>query len=177
MFASGFIESGYNILDACCGVGYGSYLMSLSSEPSRIDAFDRSGEAIEIAKANYYDPRINYVCESFENISLIPSFYDLITCFEAIEHVENPNKLLMKLSQSLSADGNLILSTPNNLLMPFDKQLYPEHVKHFTIGELDNLLFQNELTIKKVYSQPDRCNVSIKEGSEGQYLILICIKR
>ncbi len=52
------------------------------------------------------------------NCEVLPysdSFFDVITCADVIEHLENPRHLLRESYRALKAKGKLIISTPNNL--------------------------------------------------------------
>lgn len=65
--------------------------------------------------------------------------YDMITCFEVIEHVKDPKKLLKLIDAVLAPGGNVLISTPD-----FESPLYGKddeqnkcHIRLYTTAEED----------------------------------------
>ncbi|CAB4183278.1 SmtA SAM-dependent methyltransferases [uncultured Caudovirales phage] len=65
--------------------------------------------------------------------------FDLITCFEVIEHVKDVSVLLKLIDEVLAPDGNVLVSTPD-----FESPLYGKddeknkcHIRLFTIADDD----------------------------------------
>jgi 2-polyprenyl-3-methyl-5-hydroxy-6-metoxy-1,4-benzoquinol methylase len=83
------------------------------------------------------------------------NFFDVITLFDVIEHLENPGKILVEVRNKLKNDGFLIFSTPN--LSSFMAHLQggswyailPHHLYYFSLKNLSLLLAQNGFTIEK----------------------------
>ncbi|MCK5017164.1 MAG: methyltransferase domain-containing protein [Candidatus Peribacteraceae bacterium] len=46
------------------------------------------------------------------------NFFDIILCFETLEHMPNPKELILELSRMLKSQGTLVLTTPNVLWEP-----------------------------------------------------------
>lgn len=168
-FASSLIKKQDRVLDACCGVGYGIKLMRDLSHANSIDGFDRSKEAIEIAKLHFTSSAI---CVPFEELNLEKDYYDVITCFEAIEHVENPDLLVKKLCNSLKPKGYIILSTPNERLMPWSKENHQDHLRHFTLEQIVKLLSDNGIKNIIPYFQ-NKWSPCITMGDRGKFLIFV----
>lgn len=104
-----------DVLDVACGTGYGMYLMSYFAKT--VSGYDNSSEAIEGASEFKY--KCN-VCLEIRDLELpIPlsnnkvDKFDVVTCFETIEHLENPGVLLSNIRDYLKPKGTFIFSIPN----------------------------------------------------------------
>lgn len=109
------------ILDASCGCGYGSLILS-KKEDSTVIGIDNSKEAIEYAKEWYAKDNITF--KIFDMNSDIYSLgkFDTIVSLETIEHIKTsiPNTL-KKFHNSLNKGGILIISHPDLELPPGGK--------------------------------------------------------
>jgi 2-polyprenyl-3-methyl-5-hydroxy-6-metoxy-1,4-benzoquinol methylase len=97
---------GKHVLDVGCGAGYGSFLLSWVA--GEVDAIDRDPEAIAVARAGYQGPR--YAVADGTDDALPAA--DVATCFEVLEHVDDPAALC---GQLLGAAPEVLLSYPNPL--------------------------------------------------------------
>ena len=105
------LARGKRVLDAGCGSGYGSELLHRGGA-AEVVAVDVSPEVIEAVAANAAD---GVVCE-VADIAALPypeASFDLVVCFEAIEHVEEPDAVLDQFARVLRPDGLLVISSPN----------------------------------------------------------------
>jgi len=118
MLARGFVNKGEKVLDAGCGTGYGSYILSQVADSvfciDYKDTFDK-----QYAKDN-----ITFLLESLdkvekEDIELFGP--DVTVCFEAIEHLESPKIFLDKVTATTKR--MMIFSSP-------DKPTKHEHHWH-----------------------------------------------
>lgn len=177
ILASSYIHNGDKVLDAICGIGYGSKLMSQLSSASFM-AFDRDKEAIGMAKRYYSSPNINFLRADYNEVGSIypPESFDLITCFEAIEHVEDEVGLLNTLGNLLKNAGILIISTPNEKRLPWSKEAFPEHICHFRPLEFEVMLEQAGFKIEFWHNQKDKYSFSIGHGYDGNFMIAVCRK-
>jgi len=112
LFAAQWV-AGKRVLDVGCGVGYGSRLLAERGARS-VRALDLSAEAIEHANAFYAHPNVTYKVASATDFDFDLRF-DIVTCFELIEHVEEQRSVIKRIRQALKDDGVLIMSTPRAL--------------------------------------------------------------
>lgn len=151
-FATRFVY-GKKVLDISCGVGYGSFLLAKAGA-SRVDGVDISEEVIDYAKNNYQMNNLSFIIGNICEYKT-DNLYDVIICFETIEHIENYQKALLNLYSLLMSDGVLIISSPNRLISsPRAKSIYDRpsnkcHVREFTIEELKLALENGGFVVDK----------------------------
>lgn len=130
------------ILDAACGVGYGSFFLG-ADDRLKITAVDRSKEALSIAAKNFTRSNIQFLeddCHTLAKASAIGSF-DCIVSFETLEHLPQPDLFIKSCFQNLNKGGKLIISTPNQLVSsPAGKLDWEYHEKEYAPEELIKLL-------------------------------------
>lgn len=130
-WASNFVEGRRRVLDAGCGVGYGALLLKQAGA-EEVTAVDLAESVIDVASQSAVDGLVWEVA----NIGSLPhgdDSFDLITCFEVIEHVDDPGQVLDELARVLHPDGLLLISSPNRgHYMPGN----PHHVHEYVPSEL-----------------------------------------
>ncbi len=105
---------------------------------------DISNHAVEACRAGFPElaDRVEVVDLSFDQ----PSFevdFDLVTCFDVIEHLENFLALRQFLQARVRPGGHLLLTTPNAfsllrlLRLPYSGDMDPTHTHLFTPYTLD----------------------------------------
>lgn len=111
-FARGFIKSTDSVLEIACGTGYG--VRFLSDYCKYIVGADIDEETLSKASKEYGGENRDF--EKMD-IKFIEDQYDIITCFETIEHMSYEDALsaLTSIRKSLKKDGILIISTPKKL--------------------------------------------------------------
>ncbi|MFW2366942.1 MAG: class I SAM-dependent methyltransferase [Desulforhopalus sp.] len=111
-FACNFAK-GKSILDIACGVGYSAPLF-IEVGASSYDGVDLGEKQIDYAKRHYGSDNVKFHVDNICTYNGGKS-YDLITCFETIEHVDNYLAALENLFSLLKPGGMLIISSPNRL--------------------------------------------------------------
>src|SRR4051794_5836632 len=104
------VAEGRRVLDAGCGMGYGSELMAASGAAS-VDALDLAEPVVAAAQAATGSVRfrVGDVCElPFED-----GVFDLVVCFEVIEHIEDQPRALDEMHRVLAPGGLIAVSSPN----------------------------------------------------------------
>jgi ubiquinone/menaquinone biosynthesis C-methylase UbiE len=138
-FASQFVK-GKKVLDLASGEGYGSSL--LSKEADTVVGVDIDGNAVEHARNKYSTQNLEFLQGSILEIPIIGNNkFDVIVCFEVIEHVEEHEKLLSEVKRLLKKDGLFIVSSPNKKTYS-DEISYnnPFHKKELYFNDFKNLL-------------------------------------
>lgn len=136
LFASSFVKE-KRVLDLACGVGYGSRMLK-DAGAKNVFGVDISEDAVKYAKAKYGTKGITFIESDATSTNLKTNVFDVVVCFEFIEHVANQDDVLKEIKRLLKKDGVLIISTPN-------KRIYPDKNK-FHKKELDYQQFNRLLT-------------------------------
>jgi len=139
-FARKFV-AGKKVVELGCGFGAGGVL--LDKYVTSYIGIDIDEEAIKYAKT-YVAPlsnklRYELLSESYNHVDDIQA--DVGICYEVIEHVKEPEKLLTTLKRMVKQDGMIIVSTPNGLSSLGNKPLFrtPFHVNELSPNEFYEL--------------------------------------
>lgn len=107
-----------NVLDAACGVGYGSYLMSKNPDVKKITAVDKSKDAIHSAKENFVKENVEFIY--LENgIQEVEGNFDVLVSLETIEHLPDP-KVLRDMAERCGIQ-EIIISFPRKKTTHYNK--------------------------------------------------------
>jgi ubiquinone/menaquinone biosynthesis C-methylase UbiE len=131
---------GKKVMDLSCGEGDGSYL--LSEEADSILGVDQNREPIKDASARYSNRNVEFLRGSITNIPIRgKALFDLIVCFEELEHIEKQDEFLDEMKRLLKADGIFIVSTSTKYAYtdPMNCQ-GPVQVRELYLDEFKNLL-------------------------------------
>ena len=165
-FAANRVSMGMRVLDAACGIGYGSQI--LWHVWGDVDAADLSMDAIAQARCYYPGPR--YVRLDLEKAPDLP--YDLTVSLETIEHLKHPELFLNKIA------GPLIASVPNEERYPFNPETFKDdeypHQRHYTPEQFDALLVSCGFRVTERWCQKDGNSGVIVPGTDGMFLIYVC---
>jgi SAM-dependent methyltransferase len=150
-----------NVLDCACGIGWGAHIIAESGAKSVLGV-DLSASAIKTAIKFYNSESVTYLHNDINQITKDKTF-DVITSFETIEHVDNPEEFL-KILRSLShSDTIFFLSTPNGFCFKHsgDKPYNPFHLDEYDKKELIEMFENSGWTVKNYMGQHP-----MKEGSK-----------
>ncbi|MEW6255568.1 MAG: class I SAM-dependent methyltransferase [Pseudomonadota bacterium] len=127
---------GKRVLDIACGEGYGASLLQ-NAGAEYILGVDISSQAIAEAQARFCNAGIEFVTGDGLDLTSIQSRgpFDVIVCFETIEHVADPTKFLRELQKVLAPSGCIIISCPNDEIENEQGVVNPFHEHTFTYGE------------------------------------------
>lgn len=153
VFALDYIPFGAYIVDAGCGCGHGTYLLSLKGEG--VLGLDYSPEALAFARKNYSrrDAIIKYQEWDGETDPIPQAFdrpWDVVVAFEFLEHIED-DKGFVERAWKASRDGALlIVSAPHPT---WDKGRNPFHKRVYDPIALANLVREGGWTISSFWNQ------------------------
>jgi ubiquinone/menaquinone biosynthesis C-methylase UbiE len=132
-WASRFVN-GRRVLDAGCGMAYGSAMMAEAG--GSVVGVDIAEPVIEAARASLAVD-VELVVGDVARLDFGDGEFEAVVCFETIEHVEDPFAVLDELARVLTKDGLLVLSSPNRSAYPPGN---PHHLKEFLPDELRKAL-------------------------------------
>lgn len=146
------------ILDVGCHGGRFTFEIAQKFPQASIHGIDISPAAINFAKKNY--PEINFKVAGAEKLPFPTSHFDLVSCFEVLEHVKSPIKVLKEIRRVLKkGKGFIILVPTENFLFRFIWFFWSRfgpgrvwrhtHLNKFQNLTLDHLLEQMGFVIVK----------------------------
>jgi SAM-dependent methyltransferase len=138
-FAKNYCK-GKMVLDIGCGEGYGSdYLAGFAKN---VTAIDYDSSAIDYAKSKYPKANVAFRRLDVKDLGSLAGKFDVICCFQVIEHIADTDHFLKNIQELLAGDGILIVSTCNRLDSSpgSDTPLNKFHVKEYLFSEFAELL-------------------------------------
>lgn len=123
------------VLDAACGTGYGANILALAGA-NEVVGIDRAAHVIEAARQQK-QPDVTFEVADLLELPFPAEAFDVVVCFEAIEHVEAPDTALDEIARVLRQDGVLAISSPNRSVYI---QGNPHHRHEYVPDELESEL-------------------------------------
>jgi 2-polyprenyl-3-methyl-5-hydroxy-6-metoxy-1,4-benzoquinol methylase len=183
-FALNFIANGQVVLDAACGCGYGTGLMAKQTSTGKIVGVDRSVHALQWAQKYFLHDNTIYIHADMDQDfqkALPVREYDVITCFETVEHMKQDHLFISKLYSLLKPTGILLISAPNEAVFPhldnpfFPGRVNPHHYRHYHPHELERLMAEQGFKVVGHYTQQLQ-EQQVLPGRGGFVTVLSCCK-
>jgi 2-polyprenyl-3-methyl-5-hydroxy-6-metoxy-1,4-benzoquinol methylase len=143
------------LLDVGCGRG--AVMKQLSQHGYKISGCDLASESISKLKNDGLDV---FICDI--ETDPLPQKYDNILCFEVLQQLYDPAKVIRKFVASMNQNGSLIISIPNEFHIISRIKLFfgvshlghfeESHIRLFTPGRAEELFDHIGLRIEKVIS-------------------------
>jgi len=133
----------YQILDVGCSSG--DFLASLAAPGIRLFGLEPSRYAVQEARKK----GINIIQGELEKHSFPYSEFDVVFCHMVLEHVHDINAAMAALRALLKPSGKLFLEVPDSTrpILQMGEFFSFEHLSHFTLETLTNLLAKHGLKI------------------------------
>lgn len=108
----------HNIQTLDVGCGGGIACESLARLGATVTGIDTSEQAILVARTHAAEQNldIEYECMSLCDVQ---KTYDLVTCLEVVEHVENLDFFIKSLTEKVNPGGILVISTLNRTTLSY----------------------------------------------------------
>jgi SAM-dependent methyltransferase len=155
------------VLDVGAGEGFGAAL--LAEVADHVVGVDYSPAAVEHARRQYDRSNLDFVQADVRELPTAPASFDLVTCFEVLEHIEDHTALLQGIRQALVTGGSLLLSAPNAELERLHERAtgrehYEYHVNVLDHGDLRRLLLKHfgEVQLYGQYAKGNRLRFALK---------------
>ena len=162
------VVKGKTVLDFGCGTGYGA--AKLATQAASVTGLDIDTAAIRWASATHRNDNLKFVCLADLGASLPAASFDVVTCFEMIEHVDHATQkaLIASFARLLKPDGVMLISTPN----PETTKLYganPYHIREMNEAELHDLVSPH-FSALQILRQHVRAGVTFELGDNNAAL-------
>ncbi len=152
--ATKLIKPNTIVLDAACGCGYGTEM--LSRKVALAIGVDRNTDTISLCKERYKkNGNIDFLVADVGEIPFDDSYFDSVVGMEMIEHIEHPERFVSEAHRVLNHNGSLLISTPygNNTLLPDGKPFSQYHIKEYTQREMEEMLQDFGFDVLQTYGQ------------------------
>jgi SAM-dependent methyltransferase len=126
-----------HVLDAGCGVGYGSAFLGLAA--GSVVGVDVSADAIDYARTRYGGGNVEFAVGDLQQLERGDGEFDAVVAFEVIEHLPHPERFVAEAGRVLKSDGVLVVSTPR-ADRGHDRPDNPFHEREFAPNEFEDLL-------------------------------------
>lgn len=138
-FAASFCV-GRRVLDLASGEGYGSAI--LGAVASDVVGVDIDSASVEHACLTYGNDHVRFIERSMLDAEHFSDHsFDIVVCFEALEHVDDHELLMRVILGALRAGGLLVISTPDRTVYTdLHGQNNPFHVHELDRQEFRDLL-------------------------------------
>lgn len=128
-----------NVLDVGSGEGFGTAILAETAKT--VTGIDVDAEIVGHSAEAYAGENLAFLAGSALDMPFEDRSFDVVTCFEVVEHLEDHGALLEEIKRILRPAGLLVISTP-------DREAYgargaepnPFHVHELGTGEFDDLL-------------------------------------
>lgn len=140
--------AGRSVLDIGCGEGYGAHFLAGSA--GNVMGIDYEASVIDYAKEKYRRDNLVFCSLDIKELTTLNKKFEVICCFQVIEHIQDTQKFLESVSSLLSENGVFICSTPNRLdasphgSVPANKF----HVREYLRSEFEELLKRHFAGVK-----------------------------
>ena len=135
------------------GCGFGLLLKAAKEQGFDVLGIEKEIERAKIAKEKF---NLQVLAKEFNQIQLSKSSFDVISCFDVLEHIPEPKKFLKTVGKLLKKNGLLVIQSPNiesvmarTTGVQWNWLLLPNHLWHFTPKTLSTLLTNNGFEILK----------------------------
>lgn len=148
------------LLDIGCATGI---FLKAASSFYDCTGLDVSEYATEFARNNL---GINALCGNIFDINFESQSFDIVTMWDVIEHVRDPNRYIEKVSQIIKQGGLLVLSTGNieSLMFKIQRQNWhllipPLHLFYFNKASISTLLRRHGFKIINISHNGQYTNI------------------
>jgi ubiquinone/menaquinone biosynthesis C-methylase UbiE len=154
MIACQYINTDMTVIDAACGLGYGTYILGMALNAGQIFGLDSSEFAIQYSSTNYsISSKINFLCCTVTELHFIENnTIDSVVSFETLEHLPNPYLFINEVKRVLKPGGLFISSVPNMWIDDQGQNPVPYHMHVYDFEQYKNQL-ESCFEIQRLYRQ------------------------
>ncbi|NNE89980.1 MAG: methyltransferase domain-containing protein [Silicimonas sp.] len=157
---------GKRVLDIACGEGYGAAML-IRNGAACVTGVDIDAEAVARANRVYAHDGLGYAQGDIRQpLPLDDDAFDVIVCFETIEHIAEHDAFIAELDRVLAPGGVVVISTPDARTSDPDAP-NPFHAKELTEAEFLNLIGKTFEHVSTCYQGFHFGSVITREDGSG----------
>lgn len=148
------------LLDVGCGAGDFIEAFSFYLPKLNLTAVDISQKAIKKARSRKINAK--FVVSGAEKLPFKNNSFDIVTCFDVVEHVKSPLKMLREINRVLKPGGifHTFIPLEDNIFSPEGlliklgwkaKEIYGGHPQHYSYHFVTKLFKDTGFNIKRTY--------------------------
>lgn len=134
------------ILDVGCGEGTNTANLSMLFSDASILGIDFSESGIRAANTHYASPKLQFQ-HDMESTALHNAHYDLISCFDVLEHIENWKPFFQSLTAA--ATQYILLSVPTGRMRNYEVNV--GHFRNFKKNEIEDYAAKLGFKVQEAY--------------------------
>ncbi|QDV72614.1 methyltransferase domain-containing protein [Botrimarina mediterranea] len=191
------VRPGDRVLDAACGLGYGSTVITQNSRCASYVGVDNSDYAVDYARANFPSGADDIRFEKGSLPECLEQYddasFDFIASFETLEHLRDPRPFLQECKRLLTPGGRLMVSVPNDWADETGVDPNPHHFHVYdwskVLKELRDEGYRIERTVSETVSRRKENgrwtnygyewtehDVEAARGKPGEWCIVLAMK-
>jgi ubiquinone/menaquinone biosynthesis C-methylase UbiE len=147
-----------SVLDIGCGFGHGTWLLAANGAKQVVTIDLDKTKTLQIQEFCSNLKNFNTLLMDAQRLGFKDHSFQVITCFEVIEHIPKPDVVLSNIRRLLKTDGVLLLTTPNRAmrLLPFQPPWNKEHLREYTLRSLRKTLKNHfpSFELLGIYGEP-----------------------
>lgn len=137
-FAANLVRN-RDVLDVGSGEGFGAAILAETAKT--VTGVDVDAETVRHSAEEYARDNLTFLTASASALPFDEGSFDVVTCFEVIEHLDEHDALLQEIKRVLRPHGILMISTPDrDAYASRGAEPNPFHVRELDTGEFDDLL-------------------------------------
>lgn len=134
------------VIDVGCGQGATTAMLAQLLPNATVVGIDFSATGIAAATQHYGNARLKFVADE-SSLLLNTSQYDLVTCYEVLEHVDDWEPLLARICKA--SNKYVMLSFPVGRMRPYE--VVVGHVRNFQRGQVEAFMERQGFVGRNVF--------------------------
>jgi predicted SAM-dependent methyltransferase len=171
-WAASILGERRRVCDLACGVGHGTRILADTGLYEEVCGVDIDVESVAYAEEFYSHPHATFRTGDVAS-DVWGEHTEAVVSFETLEHLTDPGTFLSRVHAALQPGGMFLCSTPNQETMPFSKQRFPFHVRHYSPSEFRSLLETHGFSIVSMHSQHDIQSMDVADDDSGKFLLAV----
>jgi 2-polyprenyl-3-methyl-5-hydroxy-6-metoxy-1,4-benzoquinol methylase len=137
------------VLDAACGVAYGTQIISYVAES--VTGLDIHKPSIDYGWQHYPADNISLRYGDVTTMPLVDELFDVVVSFETVEHLTNPDAFISECHRVLKPKGSLLISAP-------ERSGSCWHVRDYSLDDLVDLV-SRKFRVRQYWTQGPRLEI------------------